>query len=123
MSFQMTSPGQVEARPSAAAATGFLAQAFLWMFAGLLLTAGVAFVVQGNTTVTNAIGDSWIIVVLAQLALVWGIGLGIRRMNATLALGLFFVYAASLGFTIAVIVAYYTTQSIVTAFLAAATAS
>jgi len=119
MSFQMTSPSQVEARPSAAAAAGLLSQAFLWMFAGLLLTAGVTFVVEGNASVKSAIGDAWIFVVLGQLALAWAIGLGIRRMNATLALGLFFVYAASLGFTIGVIVAFYEAPSVFTAFLSA----
>ena len=36
-----------------------------------------------------------------------------------LALGLFFVYAASLGITIGLIVASYTTGSVVTAFLSA----
>jgi uncharacterized protein len=42
----------------------------------------------------------------------------INRLNATAALGLFFVYAASVGLTIGVIVTYYTTGSVVTAFLA-----
>ncbi len=119
MSFQMSSPGQAGVRPSAAMATGFLSQAFLWMFAGLLLTAGVTFVVEGNASVRSAVGDAWIFVVLGQLALAWAIGLGIRRMNATLALGLFFIYAASLGFTIGVIVAYYETPSVFSAFLSA----
>ena len=119
MSFQTPSEAQVGARPSAAVATGFLSQAFLWMFAGLLLTAGVAFVVQSSPAVIGAVADAWLIVILGQLALAWGIGLGIGRMNATLALGLFFVYAASLGFTIGVIVSLYTSESVFTAFLSA----
>ena len=43
----------------------------------------------------------------------------IKRISATAALGLFFVYAASLGITIGLIVASYTTGSVVTAFLSA----
>ena len=35
-------------RPAAELSTAFLTQAFAWMFVGLLLTAGVAAVVQGN---------------------------------------------------------------------------
>ena len=34
-------PSQVGVRPTAALTAGFLSQAFTWMFAGLLLTAGV----------------------------------------------------------------------------------
>ncbi|HEX5591677.1 MAG TPA: Bax inhibitor-1/YccA family protein [Candidatus Limnocylindrales bacterium] len=119
MTAQTPQQGQVDVYPSVALQTGFLAQAFLWMFAGLALTAGVAFVVQGNPTVMGTVADLWLPVVFGQLALAWGIGLGIGRMNATLALGLFFVYAASLGFTIGVIVSLYTTESVFTAFLSA----
>jgi len=119
MSFQSPFQAQVDARPSAAIATGYLSQAFLWMFAGLLLTAGVAFVVRGSEAVLDAVAGAWLPIVIGQLALAWGIGLGIRRMNATLALGLFFVYAATLGFTIGVIVSLYPTASVFTAFLSA----
>lgn len=119
MSFQTTSQSQADVRPSVAVATGFLSQAFLWMFAGLLLTAGVAFVVQTNQGVMEAVAGAWLPIVLGQLALAWGIGLGIRRMSATLALGLFFVYAATLGFTIGVITSLYRIESVFTAFLSA----
>lgn len=119
MSFQTTSPGQAEVRSTTAVGTSFLSQAFLWMFAGLLLTAGVAFVVQANANVMRTVTDYWLFIFFGQLALVWVIGLGIQRMSATLALGLFFVYAATLGFTMAVIVAAYTGESVFTAFLSA----
>ncbi len=119
MTFQSPSQAQVEVRPSAALATGFLSQAFLWMFAGLLLTAGVAFVVQTSESVLDSVAGAWLPIVIGQLALAWAIGLGIRRMNATLALGLFFIYAASLGFTIGVIASLYQVASVFTAFLSA----
>jgi FtsH-binding integral membrane protein len=120
MTFQTTSQGQADARVSSVAAVGLLSQAFLWMFAGLLLTAGVAFVVQASPGVMRTVAGAWLPIVFGQLALAWAIGLGIRRMNATLALGLFFVYAATLGFTIGVIVSLYTGESVFTAFLSAA---
>jgi FtsH-binding integral membrane protein len=119
MSFQTPSQAQAGLRPPAELATGLLSQAFMWMFAGLLLTAGVAFVIQGSETVLDAVVDLWLPIILVQLALAWGIGLGIGRMNATLALGLFFVYAASLGFTIGVIASLYRVESVFTAFLSA----
>ncbi len=106
-------------RPDPAMATALLSHSFLWMFSGLLLTAGVAFVVQSNATVMARVMDLWLPVLFGQLALVWVIGLGIRRLSATVALGLFFVYAATLGFTMAVIVSLYTGESVTLAFLSA----
>ena len=35
-------------RPAAATSVGFLSQAFMWMFLGLLLSAFVAYLVQHN---------------------------------------------------------------------------
>jgi FtsH-binding integral membrane protein len=119
MSFSTTPTAPADVRPNAAVAAALLSQAFLWMFAGLLLTAGVTFIVQGNETVKEQVAGLILPIFLGQLALVWVIGLGIRRMNATLALGLFFIYAATLGFTMAVIVSYYDGPSVATAFLSA----
>ena len=48
-----------------------------------------------------------------------GISAAINRISATLALGLFFVYAATLGITIGLIVTVYTGASVATAFLSA----
>ncbi|HYL41579.1 MAG TPA: Bax inhibitor-1/YccA family protein, partial [Candidatus Binatus sp.] len=65
--------------------------------------------------------DALLPIIIGQLALVVVISWGIRRMSATVALGLFFVYAASLGLTIGLIVvaAAYPPQSVVAAFLTA----
>jgi len=119
MSFSGSPATPVGVRSNPAVATALLSQAFLWMFAGLLVTAGVAFVVGSNEQVLVRTGDFFLPILIGQLALVWAIGLGIRRMSATLALGLFFVYAATLGFTMAVIVSLYTGESVTTAFLSA----
>jgi len=108
---------QAPARPATQAA--YLTQAFGWMFAGLLLTAGVAALVQTNESLINFAGSNFLLLFFGQLAVVWVISLGIGRMNATVALGLFFVYAASLGLTVGLIVSFYTTASVATAFLSA----
>jgi uncharacterized protein len=105
--------------PDARTQTAFLAQAFLWMFVGLAVTAGVAFVVQGNQRLLDFAARNILILIIGQLVLAFGIQLGIRRISASLALGLFFVYAASLGLTIGLIVTAYTGSSVVTAFLSA----
>ena len=112
-------PSQLGVRPSSELATQFLSQSFGWMFAGLLLTAGIAAVVSTQVGIQQAIRPYWFILVFGQL----GLGLGIQalmgRMSATLGLGLFFLFAATMGLTVGVIVSLYKVQSVITAFLGA----
>ncbi|GAC1664945.1 MAG: Bax inhibitor-1/YccA family protein [Candidatus Limnocylindrales bacterium] len=89
------------------------------MFAGLLLTAGVATLVQMSPSLTSFATRYILLLFLGQLAVVWIISGAIQRLSATAALGLFFVYAATLGLTVGVIVQYYTKGSVATAFLSA----
>jgi hypothetical protein len=72
-----------------------------------------------STTVYRFAANNVLVVIIAQLALVMVISFGIRRLSATAALGLFFVYAASLGLTMGLIVSIYTSASVATAFLSA----
>jgi FtsH-binding integral membrane protein len=113
------SPSALGVKPDARLANAFLSQAFLWMFAGLLLTAGVAYVVQTNESLLEFASKNFFLLFIAQLGIVMAIAGAINRISATAALGLFFVYAASLGITIGLIVASYTTGSVVTAFVSA----
>jgi len=117
--FPGATPSQLGVRPSAELAQRLLTHAFGWMFAGLLLTAGVATLVQTSPSLMS-FATRWILLLfLGQLAVVWIISGAIQRLSATAALGLFFVYAATLGLTLGVIVQYYTTGSVATAFLSA----
>ncbi len=106
-------------KPDARLAQAFLTQAFVWMFAGLIVSAGVAFFVQSNERLLGFAADNFLVLIIAQLALVVVISWGINRISATVALGLFFVYAATLGLTIGLIVSGFTGASVVTAFLSA----
>ncbi len=114
-----TSPSALGVRPDARLAQAFLTQAFVWMFVGLMISAGVAFVVQSNETLVRFAAGNFLLLIIAQLALVLGISWGINRISATVALGLFFVYAATLGLTIGLIVSGFELGSVVTAFLSA----
>lgn len=109
----------VGVRPDARLAQAFLTQAFLWMFVGLLISAGVAFFVQSNDRLLQFAAGNILLLIIAQLALVVVIGWGINKISATVALGLFFIYAATLGLTIGLIVSSYTGASVATAFLSA----
>ena len=117
---QAATPSQLGVRPTAALSAGFLSQSFAWMFVGLLLTAAVAWVIQGNPTLVNAAAQWYLPVLIAQFVLVIGISAGIRRLSATAALGLFLVYAATMGVTLSFIFIAYELGSIVGAFVSAA---
>ena len=112
-------PSSLGVVPDARLSAAFLSQAFVWMFAGLLVTAGVAAVVQSNERLLDFAQGSFFLLMIGQLALVVAISAAIGRISASLALLLFFVYAASLGVTIGLIVSLYTTGSVVSAFLGA----
>jgi FtsH-binding integral membrane protein len=105
--------------PDARLSAAFLTHAFIWMFAGLLVTAGVAWVVQSSDQLLEFAAGSFFFLMIGQLLLVVAITAAIQRISASLALLLFFVYAASLGVTVGLIVAAYTTASVAGAFLSA----
>ena len=113
-------PSQVGVRPDARLSAGFLSQAFTWMFTGLLLTAAIAFVVQGTPRITTVARDFFLPAILVELGVVLGISFLINRINALVALGLFFVYAAINGLTLGLIVTLYTQASVAAAFVSAA---
>jgi FtsH-binding integral membrane protein len=114
-----SAPSQLGVRPTAELATRFLSQSFGWMFAGLLLTAGVAAVVNTQTGLQEAIRPIWLILVFGTFGLSIGIQGLMPRLSATAALGLFFVFAATMGLTVGMIVGLYRVSSVISAFLAA----
>jgi FtsH-binding integral membrane protein len=112
-------PSSLGVVPDARLAAAFLTHAFIWMFAGLLVTAGVATIVQSNERLIEFAQGSFFLLMIVQLGIVIGITAAIQRISATAALALFFVYAASLGVTVGLIVSAYTTASVATAFVGA----
>jgi FtsH-binding integral membrane protein len=99
---------------------GFLQRVFMWMFAGLLVTAVVAAAIGADdqllTDVTEAPG-LLIVVFVVQLGLVLALTFAINRISPGVALALFFVYAGLNGVLFAFIFELYTRQSIFTTFL------
>jgi uncharacterized protein len=112
-------PSQLGVRPAPELANTFLVQSFGWMFAGLLLTAGIATVVSTNESLILTVARSWFLIVIGQFALGIGIQALMPRMSASLGLGLFFVFAATMGVTVGVIVSLYKFESVITSFLGA----
>jgi len=112
-------PSQLGVRPVAQLSAGFLSQAFVWMFAGLLLTAVVAWLVQSSPRVVETAAGLFLPLVIGQFILVIVISAAIGRLSALVALLLFFVYSATMGVTLSFIFIAYEFGSIATAFLSA----
>ena len=121
------SPERLGVRPTTQLANRFLTDAFLWMFCAVLLSALVAWMVENTPQLVASVVDMRMPLFIAQLGLGLGLQWGIRRLNAGVALALFFVYAALMGLTIGVWVWWYGTannnpMSVVEAFVSAAAA-
>lgn len=113
-------PWQVQAqRADVGSASRFLTQSFAWMFAGLLVTSGIAFFVSQSEGIIRGVADAWFVIFFAQIGLAIGIQALMPRISATVALGLFFVFAATMGFTVGVIVSLYAVESIISSFFSA----
>jgi uncharacterized protein len=117
-------PAQLGIRPAPELVQKLLVGAFGWMFAGLLLSAGVAYLVGSSRQLTAYVLDFWLLVIIGQLVLGIGIQLLINKVSPTISLGAFFIYAASMGLTIGVIVSMVMQQAgggqaVTSAFLSA----
>lgn len=105
------------------AATIYMRNVYLWMTAGLALTAVVAYWVAGSPAIQQAIlGNtiSLIVLVLAQFGLVIAISAAINKMSAPVATGLFLLYSALTGAMLSSIFIVYPMGSIGTAFVCTA---
>ena len=112
-------PSQLGVRPAARLATGLVTQSLAWMFVGLAITAVVSWVVANDASLAGAAQTLVLPAIILQLVLVIGLSAGISRLSATLALGLFFVYAALTGFVFSIIFVAYSLPTITLAFASA----
>lgn len=115
------SPSQLGVKPAVELSTTFLTQAFMWMFVGLLLTTAIGVGVANLPEEQFAtLAGFLFLIFIGQLAIAFGLSLAIRRLSATAALGLFFVYAATMGVTLGVILRAYELGSVLAAGTSAA---
>ena len=103
----------------------FVRSVYNWMCIGLALTGFIAWFVSGNDTIKQLVfGNSIILIVLiiAELGLVFSISGMINKMSSGTATSLFVLYSALNGVTLSFIFLVYTSASIVsTFFICAAT--
>jgi len=118
--------GMVRSQPLVGTAPreGFLTGSFVWMFVGVLLSAISAAFVMGNEQLQQQVVELWLPLLIGQLVLVFAITFLIQRISSLVALGLFFVYALTMGLTLGIIVLAYVgtigISGVVSAFAGAA---
>ncbi|WP_035272943.1 Bax inhibitor-1/YccA family protein [Desulfogranum japonicum] len=114
-----TGTGQVTlAQARLEASTVFLAKVFNWMAIGLAVTGGLAYLVaQTDLALRIASSPLLIVLLLAELGLVFFLSARIDKIQPGTATGLFLFYSALNGLTLSVIFLAYTRTSIGGTFL------
>ena len=119
--FEMTP--QTAFSPTAAATaervTAFLRKVYGWMFVGLGVTAAVSLGVAGSPTLLQAIFGNKLLffgLIIAELGLVFYLSARVQKIAPATASGLFLLYSALNGATLAMIFIAYTGTSIATTF-------
>lgn len=103
------------------ASTVFLAKVFNLMTLGLGITGIVAFLTANTGLATAIIGSPlFLILILAELGLVFYLSARVEKIQATTASGLFIGYSVLNGLTLSVIFLAYTSTSIAGTFFIAA---
>lgn len=116
----------MESAAAPAALTGtqsFLTRVFSWMVVGLLVTAASAAVIGSSESMLADVTSNPILLIVlfvAQLGLVLAISAGVNRMSTPVAGALFLVYSALNGFIFSLVFELYTSESIFTTFIVAA---
>jgi len=116
-------PTYVSADVLAGRITAFLGRVYAWMFLGLLVTAGTAFVVASSAPLIEALILNrlvfWILV-FGQLGLVFYLSARVEKISPATAGVLFIVYSATVGITTSVILLAYTGASLFSTFVVTA---
>lgn len=102
--------------------TRFMNAVYAWMCVGLALTAAVAYWVSLNPAVMKTIfsGGGFLILIIAELALVVVISRAVNKINAMTATALFLLYAGLNGLTLSAIFLIYALPTLGAAFMVTA---
>ena len=94
---------------------------FLWMFLGLLVTAGVAWYSYSTDFFINIIANgSWTVLLIVEVVVVLLFSFLFKKLPAPIVAILYFVYAIINGITLSVIFYTFELKSIIYLFLASA---
>jgi len=105
------------------AQNALIRQVYVWMGAGLLVTALLALVTVSSPTLFKAVLGNKLLfygLLIGELALVFTISGAINRLSAAMATLLFIAYSALNGVTLSIIFLVYTADSIASTFVVTA---
>jgi FtsH-binding integral membrane protein len=100
------------------AGSAFISRVFAWMFLGLLTTAGVAYYFAATTDIAALFSNIWVLIgtIVLMFGLVIVLSAKVTSMPHSLAVFLFLVFSAVMGFMMSGVVAAYTPGSIAVTF-------
>lgn len=93
---------------------------YVWMSLALVITGFTAYYVANSPAILQLIMTSKVLffgIIIAELALVWGVSAAINRLSLTTATLLFVLYSVLNGVTLSFIFLAYTAESITSVFL------
>lgn len=102
--------------PGDTSAATFMAGVYRWMFAGLLMTAGVAYYVASDPALVMQLMHWAIPLIILQLALVFGLSFFASRLSGAVAGVLFLAYSGLTGLTFSSLFLIYQLGSLAQAF-------
>lgn len=94
----------------------FLSRIFMWMFIGLMITAGMALLTVSSPVILNLVFSNrftFIALIIAEVALVISFSRSVLKASFGKAMGMFVAYALLNGVTISSILLVYTSESVV----------
>ncbi len=100
----------------------FMANVFIWMFVGLLITAAIAWIFASTSLISVLLTETglsmlgWIIMFSPFIMIIF-MSFGFQRMSFISLMLLFIVYAALMGMSLSFILLVYTAQSIAMTFV------
>jgi len=111
--FGFTARRQVDQRGLAT----FISQVYLWMVAGLLLTAGVSFTLLNTPTLAQALAPFYWPLIIAEFVVVIALVARVHSMSTFMATTLFFLYSGVNGITLTYLLYNYTAASAANVFM------
>jgi uncharacterized protein len=107
---------QMTATRTQSVVRSFMNRTYSWMTAGLVLTAVIAYLTASNLDLARQVASIRFPLLLVQLAVVFGIGFLLPRINGFVAGILFMVYAAITGLVFSGLLMVYSLPSVYLAF-------
>src|SRR5262245_14344029 len=111
------------ASPLAEQVSAFLSAVYMWMCAGLVITATAAWLVAHSPSILAAITGKGLVfwgLIIAQLAIVFVLSARVEQLDGATASILFIAYAALTGVTLSFVLLTFTGESVATTFVVAA---